>query len=296
MKNLTIAIPSYNHGEYIGQLLSILEQVDSSLFELIIVDDYSSDNTKDILTNYAIGKDNVKLHFKKRNAGLVDSLGFILDESRTEYIFIIASDDLIDVDGLNKALDFLHKKPSSELCIFGAKNIFPIGDVTDVYSHKHKAFFNLDIDVLCSEIFFNHPAPILLQSTIFKTQFLRDISAFDGGLKFDDYPVFIKSFMMIKKSGAKFTFLPEINISYYRHHESNTYKNYNLMFLMFKQVYELLAPEHLKVKSIAIVWFMYFTKSLLEAKWSTMLSILKMFNVKYVLHFHSFVFHKVIKR
>lgn len=98
MKNivLSIVIPVYNLEKYIERCLdSCLDQnLDKDLYEIICVDDGSSDGTYDILENYSAKYTNVKVVHTK-NQGVVKARNHGLTLVQGEYIWFVDGDDWI---------------------------------------------------------------------------------------------------------------------------------------------------------------------------------------------------------
>jgi len=101
MKKISIIVPIYNIENYIKQCVeSILEQNDSN-FELLLIDDGSTDNSYKIIKEYE-SNNNVKI-YKKENGGLSDARNFGILKSTGEYLMFIDGDDfLIDKNCIRK--------------------------------------------------------------------------------------------------------------------------------------------------------------------------------------------------
>lgn len=113
---VSVILPTYNGVKYIKRAIeSVLAQ---SFFdwELIIVDDGSSDNTEDIAKEYA-GKDQRITYIKNDiNLGIQKSLNKGLKEAKGKYIARIDDDDeWIDKDKLKKQVEFLNNNPDYAL-------------------------------------------------------------------------------------------------------------------------------------------------------------------------------------
>lgn len=92
---LSIIVPIYNVAPYLKQCVdSILEQSYAD-FELILVNDGSTDNSGDIVEHYAMTDVRVRA-IHKPNGGYGSALNAGLSSSRGSYIGIVESDDYID--------------------------------------------------------------------------------------------------------------------------------------------------------------------------------------------------------
>ncbi|EPJ4178578.1 glycosyltransferase family 2 protein, partial [Escherichia coli] len=77
MKNeplISILIPTYNVGAWIDEAInSIIEQTYKKI-EIIIIDDYSTDNTREKIQNLARTDSRIKIIYNKENQKIVKSL------------------------------------------------------------------------------------------------------------------------------------------------------------------------------------------------------------------------------
>lgn len=110
----SIIVPVYNTEKYINQCLdSILNQKYKN-FELILVDDGSTDGSSKICDEYAVHNDNVHT-FHKENGGLSDARNFGIIHSRGEYLLFIDSDDFIAKNSL-KSIEKYVSKTNMDVC------------------------------------------------------------------------------------------------------------------------------------------------------------------------------------
>ena len=88
---VSVIMPTYNHAKFIGKAIdSVLNQTYQNL-ELIIIDNYSEDNTEEIITSY---KDDRIKYLKFRNHGIIAaSRNHGIKHSHGEYIAFLDSDD-----------------------------------------------------------------------------------------------------------------------------------------------------------------------------------------------------------
>jgi glycosyltransferase involved in cell wall biosynthesis len=107
-KLVSIILPTYNGGKYIERAIESIIAQSFSSWELLVIDDGSVDNTKDIVDEYSI-KDNRIIYLKNEvNLGIQKTLNKGLREAKGEYIARIDDDDeWIDKDKLQKQVEFL---------------------------------------------------------------------------------------------------------------------------------------------------------------------------------------------
>ena len=88
---VSVIIPTYNRSKYLPRAInSVLNQTYKNL-EIIIVDDGSSDNTKEILKPYI--KDEGIEYFYIENSGVSNARNFGIQKANGEYISLLDSDD-----------------------------------------------------------------------------------------------------------------------------------------------------------------------------------------------------------
>lgn len=101
---VSVIVPVYNVQEYLEKcLLSIINQ-DFESFEIIIINDGSTDNSSEILAKHIFRKENVKI-FHQENSGLSSARNLGLKNAKGEYIYFVDSDDYI----APKALKILYE-------------------------------------------------------------------------------------------------------------------------------------------------------------------------------------------
>ena len=92
--NISVVLCTYNGSKYLKkQLDSILHQT-LSPSEIIIVDDYSKDDTVKILKEYASNNKKIKLYFNEENIGPILSFKKAIFLAENEYIALCDQDDI----------------------------------------------------------------------------------------------------------------------------------------------------------------------------------------------------------
>ena len=103
LPQITIITTSYNYSEYISQTIESVQAQTFSDWELIIVDDASSDNSVEIIKKYCDDK-RIKLICHDKNKGLKESIKTALKYAKGEWIAFVESDDTITSDAFEKRL------------------------------------------------------------------------------------------------------------------------------------------------------------------------------------------------
>jgi len=103
---ISFVIPVYNTEKYLKKCIcSILNQeIDKSLFEIILIDDGSTDNSARIIADFACDYDCIKPIYTV-NQGLGKARNIGIDLARGKYIFFVDSDDYILDDSLGKLIE-----------------------------------------------------------------------------------------------------------------------------------------------------------------------------------------------
>ena len=107
-KLLSFILPVYNVEAWVGDCLdSLLHQdIPRDKYELICVNDGSTDNTAAVLADYASRFDNIKV-FEQANSGVSAARNRGLDEAAGKYVWFVDPDDKIRADFLGYLFDKL---------------------------------------------------------------------------------------------------------------------------------------------------------------------------------------------
>ena len=169
MKNkqslVTIYITNHNYGRFLKQ--SIDSVLDQSLkkFDLIIIDDGSKDNSKEIIKKY-IKLPNVTVIFQKRK-GLAISNNIALNLAKGKYIMRLDADDYLNKYAIQLMSDHLEQNPD-----FGL--VYPDFYLTDESGNITSIFKNNKINKNSTLT-----QPANGACTMFRTKFLKKIGGYN---------------------------------------------------------------------------------------------------------------------
>lgn len=112
---ISVIVPVYNAGEYLGPCIDSILCQDYREFELLLIDDGSSDGSSDICDRYARQDERIRC-FHQANSGVGLSRNFGIEQARGEWICFIDSDDRVKADYLSA---FDTEKTSADIVITG---------------------------------------------------------------------------------------------------------------------------------------------------------------------------------
>ncbi len=122
---LSVLMPAYNAGNYISEAIdSILKQTFTD-FEFIIVNDGSTDNTKEIIESFS---DPRIILLNQENKGIATALNAGLSKAKAPYIARFDADDVCFPHRLEQQYDFLNTHPGYIVCGSDAEYISANGE------------------------------------------------------------------------------------------------------------------------------------------------------------------------
>jgi glycosyltransferase involved in cell wall biosynthesis len=140
---VSIIIPVYNVEEYLDECLnSVIKQTYSNI-EIIIVDDGSTDRSKDIIKIYKKNDHRIKF-FSINNSGQGKARNIGINNSLGEYIYFLDSDDFIEAQTIDILVKSIH---NNHICVYNAISF--IHESGKIVSSK---YFEINHDDLINEI------------------------------------------------------------------------------------------------------------------------------------------------
>ncbi len=106
---ISIITPVYNCGRFIENTIRSVQQQTYSDWEMIIVDDCSTDNTVQIVRECAVKDNRIRIICNEKNSGAAISRNTALREARGEWIAFLDSDDLWLPEKLERQLSFMQE-------------------------------------------------------------------------------------------------------------------------------------------------------------------------------------------
>jgi glycosyltransferase involved in cell wall biosynthesis len=111
MVDISIIIPCYNYAHYLPASLDSILNQDYPNYEVILVDDGSSDETWEIMKRYAAKHPHVKAFKHATNQGLFKANKKGWEEARGKYLHFFSADDLYHPSCLHKVMHLFKENP-----------------------------------------------------------------------------------------------------------------------------------------------------------------------------------------
>jgi len=103
-KLVSVILPIYNREEYIEESLNSALSQSYQNFEIVIVDDGSTDSSYEICEKYAQKDKRIRL-FKNSHQGVSEARNTAIDNAKGDYVFFLDSDDVIHPELLNNLVN-----------------------------------------------------------------------------------------------------------------------------------------------------------------------------------------------
>jgi len=218
----SILVPTYNHGKYISQCLdSLVEQISDSDFEILVGEDDSTDNTRNICEEYAKNypglirlflnnRSNV-IYFNGKPSGRWNLMN-LLHHAKGEYIAICEGDDYwIDREKLKKQINYLDERQNLSFCFHPVNWLNESTNQISIYQPTYiQNAYSID-DLLINKNF------IAICSVLYRSSILKDIEDWFKFIPYGDLTLHLFS-----ASKGQFGYIPKV-MSTYRRHEKGFY-------------------------------------------------------------------------
>lgn len=113
---VSIVTPTYNCAKYIEETIKSAQEQTYSKWEMIIVDDCSTDNTKEIVSKYILEDSRIKYFCLEKNSGAAVARTKAIELANGQFIAFLDSDDLWTKDKLEKQMNFMKKNDIAFSC------------------------------------------------------------------------------------------------------------------------------------------------------------------------------------
>src|SRR5262245_10669 len=132
LPTLSVVIPNYNHARFLPEALHCVLGQSVRPLEVIVVDDASSDNSVEVVREFARREPSVKLLCNRKNRGVSASVNRGMRLAAGDYVYSGAADDKVVPGFFGQALEMAARHPQSGM-IFG--EVVKVDDDGNVLGH-----------------------------------------------------------------------------------------------------------------------------------------------------------------
>lgn len=107
---VSVITPAYNCAQFIGKTIESVQAQTYDNWEMVIVDDSSTDNTREVVESYSKDDSRVRYICLKENSGAAVARTESMKAAEGEYMAFLDSDDMWKPEKLDKQLAFMREE------------------------------------------------------------------------------------------------------------------------------------------------------------------------------------------
>ncbi len=231
---VTVIMPCYNSEKYLAEAIESIINQSFTNFRFLIIDDFSTDNTKKIAQKYEKTDKRIEVHTNNFAKGIPGAMNTGLELTNTKYVTRMDSDDISLIHRLAVQYTFLEENLKYGACAVNISGNID-GDIVDyiaLNTHNSPTEWKfLFMNAVAS-------APMMYRTEIINKNRLR----FDESLKTAEDYDFISRFLL----HARIKQLPQQMYVYRIHKESVYQKNQKETIIRSKDIYDRFINNVLK--------------------------------------------------
>lgn len=221
---LTIGIPTYNSGSQLNEVLTSVNLLglDQSEYEILIVDNCSTDNTEEVVALATERFKNIRYIRNETNIGRIPNWNKVILNAAGEFLLIMNSNDRFVEFEMGRYLEVLKQQPEIALLFTDIKfsdHVYPAWNQEGVFrlnSYLRKTMLETE--------YLEFHSLGLLQQHVFRTEQLKAFNIlFDPSIPRTTDRVFVAE--AIKAGGGCFYYVPKVMVSW---HMSNQRYHHNV--------------------------------------------------------------------
>ncbi len=239
---VSVLMASYNHEKYVEAAVRSIMAQKGVAFELIVIDDGSTDSSPEILERLQAELKFSYIH--RPNRGLVATMNELVSMARGKYFCSFASDDIMPQGRLEKQSAYLELHPEESLC-FGQ---IVLMDKDGNHGEEFDPRYTRSIPRVTFDEFFLGEKEVHGCSEMIRLDFFREYGGYDTEFPFEDFPLWLKFFKI-----CGFISVLPVNCCYYRQHGNNMSLDNTLMYGTFLKVLERYS-DHKRYKEAVNIW------------------------------------------
>lgn len=224
---ISIIIPIYNVEVYLDRCLRSVQSQTYTNFEVIMVDDGSTDRSADIAILYAESDARFK-YIKQSNSGQGSARNTGLKNALGDYYCFVDSDDYIHPNYLSKLFNAI-TETNSDISVCSVERVFDNGRIIDyTITNQDKASIITDINKYLISASFS------VWNKLFKSYLFEDL-LFPEGIKYEDFALMPRVY---ERASKIVTIEDKLYYYYYRQNSTTTGQKINEDILKAQHILE----------------------------------------------------------
>ncbi len=160
---ISIIIPSYNYAHFLPDTIDSVLQQPGDDYELIVINDGSTDNTEEVIETLLSGTDKRFRYYSQQNTGLPGTRNRGIELAKGQYIMCLDSDDKLTPDALNAFRRAIKNNSKAAMIIGRYNSVTPDGKSKErcLWSltgsregNFSQYLLNTSVSLLCSAVLF----------------------------------------------------------------------------------------------------------------------------------------------
>lgn len=232
---VTVYITNFNYGLYIRQAIeSVLNQIKVD-FELIIIDDGSTDNSRELIEEYR-SHPLISIIYQQ-NQGLNITNNIAMRAAQGKYIMRLDADDFLQPNALSEMSSVLEQDDQLGLVF---PDYFYVDAKGNITGEERRHNFDKEVSL--------YDQPAHGACTMIRLSFLRDLGGYNESFTCQDgYDLWIKFIMHHKVTNVNQPLFS------YRRHGNNLTTNEHRILSTRKKIKELFVEQHFSAPSVLVV-------------------------------------------
>lgn len=201
---VTVIVPAFNYGRFVAQTLESVRAQKYANWECCVIDDGSTDDTREVVTPYAARDPRIHYIWQK-NAGLAAARNTGITRSAGEYLQFLDADDLIESGKLGFQVEYLERNHDVGI-VFGEARYFTADEPwARLYSPVENQPWVMKLSGQGKEVLLAllRGNIMVVNSPLVRRQVVRAVGLFDGRIRgVEDYDYWVRCAV----SGTRFHF------------------------------------------------------------------------------------------
>ncbi|MEH6564951.1 MAG: glycosyltransferase family A protein [Halopseudomonas sp.] len=239
---VSVVVPCYNYAAYVGDTLRSVLAQEYANFELVVVDDGSTDDSAQVISEVLAQEQDKSLarrveFIRQPNAGVSAALNTGIAQARGAYIATFDADDIMPAGRLSTQMTYLLAHPEVGCLGGGAVRIDEYGAMLPKKEKKRLVRRYDFAEALAAALVVGG------NIAVYRRDAIDQVGGYDPAIKIQDFQMTLK----IAYAGFFVDILPDV-VTLYRKHEGSLSKNYKAEY---RYGLEVIAPyaEHPQYES-----------------------------------------------